>query len=81
MEYLVRTPQQLGAVLRGRRREKRLTQAATGAKVGLRQNAVSVIEARADRSTVMRLFKLLSALDLELSLRDKRKGKAKGQEW
>jgi HTH-type transcriptional regulator / antitoxin HipB len=81
MEYLIRTPQQLGAVLRGRRREKRLTQTATGAKVGLRQNAVSVIEAQAGRSTVVRLFKLLSALDLELALRDKRKGGAKGQEW
>ena len=81
MYYLVRTPQQLGAVLRGRRREKRLTQAATGAKVGLRQNAVSVIEAQAGRSTVVRLFKLLSALDLELSLHDKRIGRAKGQEW
>jgi HTH-type transcriptional regulator / antitoxin HipB len=81
MEYLIRTPQQLGAVLRGRRREKQLTQAIAGSKVGLRQNAVSVIEAQPGRSTVMRLFKLLSALDLELSVRDKRKSKAPGQEW
>jgi len=71
MEFPIRTPKQLGAVLRGQRKKKELTQADAGTNVGLRQNAVSTIEADPGRSSVGRLFKLLSALDLELVVRDK----------
>ncbi len=44
-DYPIKTPQQLGSVLKGYRKEQRLTQRAVGAKVGLAQNAVSQIEA------------------------------------
>jgi hypothetical protein len=47
----------------------------------LRQNAVSAIEADPGRSSVGRLFKLLSALDLELVVRDKGQRKGVREGW
>ena len=81
MEFPTRTPSPLGAVLRGQRKKRKLTQADAGANVGLRQNAVSTIEADPGRSSVGRLFKLLSALDLELVVRDKGQRKGAGEGW
>ncbi len=81
MEFPTRTPSQLGAVLRGQRKKRKLTQADAGANVGLRQNAVSTIEADPGHSSVGRLFKLLSALDLELVVRDKGQRKGAGEGW
>ena len=68
-EYTIKTPQQLGSVLRGYRRDRGLTQEEAGAKVGLAQNAVSQIEAAPGRVSLVRLFKLVAALDLELVVR------------
>ena len=68
-EYTIKTPQQLGSVLQGYRRDRGLTQKDAGAKVGLAQNAVSQIEAAPGRVSLVRLFKLLAALELELVVR------------
>lgn len=68
-DYPIKTPSQLGAVLKGFRRDRKLTQAEVGAKVGLKQNAISEIESSPDRSSVARIFKLLAALDLDLVVR------------
>jgi HTH-type transcriptional regulator/antitoxin HipB len=79
-EYPIKTPQQLGAVLQGYRKEQRLTQLAVGAKVGLAQNAVSQIEAEPGRAGLARIFKLLAALELELVLRP-RKATGRKSDW
>ena len=73
MEYPLKNAQQLGAVLQGLRRERKLTQAAAGAKVGLAQNAVSLLETNPTNASLARVFKLLSALELEIVVRDRRK--------
>ncbi len=80
MDYPIKTPNQLGAVLKGFRRERKLTQANLGAKVGLPQNAVSEIEASPDRSSLARVFKLLAALDLDLVVRA-RQPSGKRSDW
>lgn len=79
-DYPVKTSHQLGSVLQGFRRDRKLTQQAVGAKVGLAQNAISQIEADPGRTTLARIFKLLAALDLELVLRP-RKSSGKRSEW
>lgn len=71
MDYVARTPEQLGQILKSCRVERKLTQQATGTKVGLKQGTVSVIESDAGRTSVETLYKLLSALQLELVLRDR----------
>ena len=72
MEYTVTTPSQLGQVLQGCRKQRGLTQRELGARVGLLQKAVSMLETDPSRTSVERLFKLLSALELQIVLRDKR---------
>ncbi len=71
MDYVARTSQQLAAILKSRRAQRGLTQSSAGQRVGLGQKTVSNIETDAERSSTATLFKLLSALELELVIRDK----------
>ena len=79
-EYPIKTPQQLGSILQGYRRERKLTQQAVGVSVGLAQNAVSQIEADPGPASLARIFKVLSALGLELVVRP-RKAAGRHPEW
>lgn len=79
-DYSIKTPQQLGAVLEGYRRNRGLTQKDVGAKVGLAQSVVSLLEKSPQRAGLARVFKLLSALDLELSVR-RRETPSRRSEW
>ena len=85
MDYVARTPAQLGPILRSIRIERGLTQREAGAKVGLKQSTVSAIESNAARTSVDTLYKLLSALELELFVRDKPSDRGpagnRKQEW
>jgi len=67
--YSIKTPQQLGAVLEGYRRDSGLTQTQVGSKVGLAQSVVSLLEKSPERAGLSRIFKLLAALDLEIVVR------------
>lgn len=78
MDYLILIPAQLGPALRDRRKRLGLTQHELGARVGLSQTVVSEMESDPSRSSVGKLFRFLSALELELVLRDKH---AEAQEW
>jgi HTH-type transcriptional regulator/antitoxin HipB len=77
MDYPVKTPAQLGPLLAGARRNRRLTQAETGRKVGLAQYAVSQLETDPSKASFDRIFKLLAALELDLIVRDRRAVKSK----
>jgi HTH-type transcriptional regulator/antitoxin HipB len=70
VEHVARTPEQLGQVLKACRKNRRMTQAKVGAKVGVRQAQISSIETHGADITVDTLYRLLSALGLELVLRD-----------
>lgn len=71
MEYLAPTPAQLAQILRGYRRSRQLTQAEMATMGGLMQKTVSNLEVAPQKTSVATLFKLLSALNLELVLREK----------
>ncbi|HWD20545.1 MAG TPA: helix-turn-helix domain-containing protein [Verrucomicrobiae bacterium] len=79
-EYAINSSQQLGKVLRGFRKEQRLSQASAGAKVGLAQNAVSQIEADPGRAGLARVLKLMAALNIEVVVRLKETAK-RHSEW
>jgi len=70
MEYAASTPDQLGQVLKSCRKKRQLTQGAVGSKVGVRQSQISVVETQGAKANVETLYKILSALRLELVLRD-----------
>ena len=76
MEYPILTTRQLAQALKGWRKSRKLTQAEAAGRVGLLPKTISALETDPDPSTLGSLFKLLSALDLELVIRAKAKGSA-----
>ena len=72
-DYSIKTPNQLGSVLQGYRKERGLTQKEVGAKVGMTQKAVSKIELAPSQTGLSLIFKVLAALDLEIVLRPRGK--------
>lgn len=87
MDYPVKTPEQLGSVIKGFRAARGMTQTELGEKTGLAQNAISELEREPGKSSLRRLYRLLSALGLEVVLRDasppEQRGKRAGskQQW
>jgi HTH-type transcriptional regulator/antitoxin HipB len=71
MVLRAQTPEQLASVLRGQRQAKKLTQKQAAALVGLLPKTISAMESDPERVSVGSLFKLLSALGLELMLQPK----------
>ncbi len=70
MKQSIRTNQQLGQLLVGRRKTLSLSQQELGAKVGISQKRQSGLELQPGRVTVDRLLGLLAALGLELVIQD-----------
>jgi HTH-type transcriptional regulator / antitoxin HipB len=69
MDSAIRTFSQLGQALQAYRKKTSLTQIETAAKVGLRPKTISSLEMHPEKGTLVSLFKLLSALELELVIR------------
>jgi HTH-type transcriptional regulator/antitoxin HipB len=81
MDTVARIPQHLGQAIKARRAKLKLSQAAVGAKMGMKQNTISVLEIRTASSRIASLFKVLSALGLEIVVREKSKEVPSSQEW
>jgi HTH-type transcriptional regulator / antitoxin HipB len=71
VDYIIRTPKQLAQALKARRLISKATQNDVGRRVGLLPKTISALESTPERSSVESLLKLLSALGLELVLREK----------
>ena len=80
MNTSAHTPKQLGQLLKGQRKARKLTQKEAGQQVGLLPKTISKLELDTATSSIESLFKLLSALDLELNLRTKSPASS-GKEW
>lgn len=68
MDYLLQTPAQLAQHLPSLRNARHLTQAQLGMLVGLDQTRIAKIEADPRRVSVGQLFKILSALGVQVLL-------------
>ena len=68
MSYPIKTLSQLPLILKGFRKERRLTQAAMGEKLGITQQSYASFEANPAVATLDRLFVVLRLLDVEISL-------------
>ncbi len=79
-DFPIKTTEQLGAILRGFRRERKLTQQAVGARTGLAQNAISQLETNPGPAGFAKVLRVLSALDVEIVLRHRDKSQQTG-EW
>jgi HTH-type transcriptional regulator/antitoxin HipB len=67
----ITTAKQLGSYLKDARNRARQSQSEVAKRVGIRQDTVSSFETNPDTTKLMTLFKLLSALDLELEVRSR----------
>ena len=72
MDYPIRTPNQLRALITGFRDTAALSQRAFAQKLGITQQAVSAMEREPENMSVERLMKVLAALEVELVLRERR---------
>lgn len=73
MEQIARTPKQIGAAVRRRRRGAGLSQAELGARTGLRQATISALESGEPGTELRTLIDVLAALGLELAIRERSK--------
>ena len=74
MEQITRTEKQLGALLRRYRKSSEISQGELGSRVGKRQATVSNLEGGIG-GTLDTLFAVLNALELEIVVRPRSKGK------
>ncbi|RZT28842.1 helix-turn-helix domain-containing protein [Cupriavidus agavae] len=68
-DFVVRTAEQLPALLQAFRKQSGLTQADTAVRLGVSQQAFSALERNAEKASADRLLELLSILGVELVLR------------
>jgi HTH-type transcriptional regulator/antitoxin HipB len=74
MEQLARSIDQIGNAIRRRRKLLKLSQEQVGQKTGIRQATISSLEAGDSAARLSTLLDILTALDLELVIRDRTKG-------
>jgi HTH-type transcriptional regulator/antitoxin HipB len=67
----ITSPDALAQAMKNVRKSRKLTQRVTADQIGVKQATVSSFENHPERSRVETLFKLLSALDLELRLAER----------
>lgn len=71
MPFRASNSRQLGHILRGFRKQLGLSQTQVAERIGLAQNDISRIETGSVSPTTDRLFKILSALELDMTLAPK----------
>lgn len=68
MTDLARTPKQIGNILQRARKKQGLNQTELGAKAGLRQETISLIETGNPAAKLETILAVLAALDLEFRI-------------
>jgi HTH-type transcriptional regulator/antitoxin HipB len=81
MRQLITTPSQVGEILRGRRKARRVPQQSLAAKLGISQSRLSTLEQSPAGLTLDRLIVLAKLLGLELVLQDKSDKSGTEPEW
>lgn len=76
MSDLARSPRLLGNIIRRARRKNDLTQTELGARVGFRQETISLIEGGNPATRIDTLLDVLAGLDLEIRIAQRSKGSA-----
>jgi HTH-type transcriptional regulator/antitoxin HipB len=74
MNAVANNPEQLGNAIRRERRKRGVSQGALGAKLGLRQGTISVIEKGKPGAKLETILAILAALDLELQVAPRSSG-------
>jgi HTH-type transcriptional regulator / antitoxin HipB len=70
-DYIIRTPEQLCPIFSGFRKGRALSQSQLAQQLGVSQQTISQLERNPSKATLARLLKALSAMDVELVLRQR----------
>ncbi len=81
MHQLVTNPVQIGEIIRGRRKSRRISQQSLAEQLRISQSRLSVLEAQPAEITLDRLIALANLLGLELVIRDKSPTAASKAAW
>lgn len=81
MRQLITRPEQVGEILRGRRKARRAPQQELASKLGISQSRLSTLESNAAGLTLDRLLHAAKLLGLELVLQDRSVAPAAKTEW
>lgn len=65
---LINSPHELASFIANRRKRLKMSQAQAGERVGLKQQTISAFEIRPDSAQIDTLFRILSALNLDIQL-------------
>lgn len=76
---IIHTPKELALYIQQARKQKKLSQSLTASQVGLKQNTVSHFELAPQTTQLDTLFRILSAVGLEMHITPKQKNSS--QEW
>jgi HTH-type transcriptional regulator / antitoxin HipB len=79
MRQLVTHPAQVGEIFRGRRKARRVSQAALAAKLGISQERLSRLETAPAALTLERLLAIANLLGLDVVLQEKARSAPKAQ--
>jgi HTH-type transcriptional regulator / antitoxin HipB len=81
MRQLITSSGQVGEILRGRRKARRVAQQEVASSLGISQSRLSTLEADPAGMTLERLLLLAKLLGLELVLQDKSQARKPKAEW
>lgn len=82
MDYTIRLASQLGDILKAFRTSQGLSQSETAQRIGISQQAYSLLENAPQRASFERLLRVCSTLGIEVVLREKRKSlPVEQREW
>ena len=77
----ISSPAMLGKFIRSYRKKKGINQKELGKKAGITQETISNLENQTKRIRIDNLFRILSALNLDLILTDKKEDKNVKADW
>jgi len=80
-QLVITTPQQVGEILRGRRKARHISQQQIAAKLGISQGRLSALEASPASMPLDRLITLASMLGFELVLQETSDTPTSSSEW
>ena len=73
MADLARSPEQIGNIIRRARKKRGMSQSELGAKAGLRQETISLIEKGNPSAKLETILNVLSVLNLEFRINERTK--------
>jgi len=80
-QLVITSPQQVGEILRGRRKARHISQQQIAARLGISQGRLSTLEANPATMSLERLITVASMLGLELVLQERSDAPTSSSEW